>query len=329
MRRLIIRPGAIGDCILSLPAMEHLRAHYTEVWVARQNVPLIRFADRVRAIQDTGLDLLGLPDVEPPAAVLRVLAGFDSIVSWYGATREEFRGAVAHLPFTFLRALPEEAPEGAPAVHAADWFLMQAGGSGTALPRIECRSSEQPGAARNRTALDVPSFSKHRAGQEAGAQQLAGQTSGPPWPPRPPFPQNDTAPLRPSGPYAVIHPFSGSPKKNWPLERFRAVAARLSQPVRWCAGPEEELDGAVRFDDLYELACWLAQASLYMGNDSGITHLAAAAGTPVVALFGPTDPAIWAPRGPCVRVVRAPGGRMESLGVDDVLAALERAPVPA
>ncbi len=47
---------------------------------------------------------------------------------------------------------------------------------------------------------------------------------------------------------------------------------------------------------------WLARASLYIGNDSGITHLAAAVGTPVLAMFGPTDPAVWAPRGPNVRV---------------------------
>ena len=76
-------------------------------------------------------------------------------------------------------------------------------------------------------------------------------------------------------------------------------------PVRWCAGPDDPpLAGAVRIDDLYELACWLASARLYIGNDSGITHLAAAVGTPVLALFGPTDPAIWAPRGPHVRVLR-------------------------
>jgi ADP-heptose:LPS heptosyltransferase len=76
-------------------------------------------------------------------------------------------------------------------------------------------------------------------------------------------------------------------------------------PVRWCSGEEDPpLDGAVRIDDLYELACWLAGARLYIGNDSGITHLAAAAGAPALALFGPTDPAIWAPRGPNVRVVR-------------------------
>jgi len=60
----------------------------------------------------------------------------------------------------------------------------------------------------------------------------------------------------------------------------------------------------VRLDNLYELACWLARARLYIGNDSGITHLAAAVATPVLALFGPTDPSVWAPRGPNVRIAR-------------------------
>ena len=88
----------------------------------------------------------------------------------------------------------------------------------------------------------------------------------------------------------MIHPFSGSSRKNWPLERFRELSQRLAWPVQWSAGPQEQLDGAVRFENLYELACWLATARVYIGNDSGITHLAAAAGVPVVAIFGPTDP---------------------------------------
>jgi heptosyltransferase III len=105
--------------------------------------------------------------------------------------------------------------------------------------------------------------------------------------------------------FAVIHPFSGSRRKNWPLEKFRALARRLEtvMPVQWCSGVDDPpLENAVRIDDLYELACWLARASLYIGNDSGITHLAAAAGTPVLAIFGPTNPEIWAPRGPNVRI---------------------------
>src|SRR5208282_5903857 len=93
--------------------------------------------------------------------------------------------------------------------------------------------------------------------------------------------------------YAVIHPFSGSARKNWRMEKFRHMAEKLERvmPVRWCAGAEDPpLEGAVRIDDLGELARWLARARLYVGNDSGITHLAAAVGTPVLALFGASDP---------------------------------------
>jgi len=265
VRRLVIRPGAIGDCILSLPAIEHLRADYLEVWAPSPCVPLIRIADAVRAMAATGLDSVGIPEREPPEETLARLGQFDEIVSWYGAANEDFRAAVAGLPFQFLAALPDERA----GVHAADFFLGQVGGRGPAAPRIAC----PPG----------------------------------------------------GGGYAVIHPFAGSARKRWPLERFRELARLLEKrlPVRWCAGPEDELAGAVRFDDLYELACWLAGASLYVGNDSGITHLAAAAGAPVVALFGPTDPAVWAPRGPRVRVVATgrPGEPIERIPLDRVFEA--------
>lgn len=262
MRRLVIRPGAIGDCILSLPAIEHLRAEYLEVWIPSHSAPLVRFADAVRPLAATGLDRLGIPDRAPPAETLSRLAEFDQIISWYGAANEDFRSAVAGLPFQFLAALPDERA----GVHAADFFLGQVGGRGPAVPRIACASG--------------------------------------------------------AGGYAVIHPFAGSARKRWPLERYRELARRLEArlPVRWCAGPEDQLEGAVRFDDLYELACWLAGASLYVGNDSGITHLAAAAGAPVVALFGPTDPAVWAPRGPRVRLLATPrpGESIERITVDPV-----------
>lgn len=250
----MVRPGGIGDFIVSLPALECLQADFTEVWTAPANVPLARFAHAARAIQQTGLDLLGV--TEPPAKLIEELRSFDSIVSWYGANRPEFRELALGmgLPFTFFPALP---PEGT-GMHATDFYLSQARMLGNAasdgIPRIDCPREHEEGEA-----------------------------------------------------FAVIHPFSGSPRKNWPLERFRELARKLERqmPVRWCAGAEDPpLDGAVRFDDLYELACWLARASLYVGNDSGITHLAAAVGTPVLALFGPTDPAVWAPRGSNVRVGR-------------------------
>lgn len=113
----------------------------------------------------------------------------------------------------------------------------------------------------------------------------------------------------------VIHPGSGSQKKNWPIENFVTVAARLQENrrrVTWCLGPAEtertrlpELVGdSLRCDSLVELAARLATALLYIGNDSGITHLAAALGIPTIAIFGPTDPAVWAPRGDFVLVLR-------------------------
>jgi len=254
MRRLAIRPGAIGDLIVSLPALECLQEDYYEVWVASANAPLVRFADRVRGIASTGLDLLAVS--EPPLGLIEELGGFDSIVSWYGANRPEFQEEVARLglPFTFFTALPPDAA----GVHATDFYLAQARTLGACdsdgIPRIACGASEAPR-------------------------------------------EN----------FVVIHPFSGSARKNWPLENFRELARQLEaeMPVRWCSGREDPpLEGAVRIDDLYELARWLARARLYVGNDSGITHLAAAVGTPVLALFGPTDPEVWAPRGERVQVGR-------------------------
>jgi len=108
----------------------------------------------------------------------------------------------------------------------------------------------------------------------------------------------------PAEPFAAIHPFSGSPKKNWPIDRFKALEPALDTDlsVEWCAGPEEELHGAHRFQDLAEVAAWLARAAIYIGNDSGISHMAAACGVPVIAMFGPTDPRIWSPRGESVRI---------------------------
>ena len=89
MRRLAIRPGGIGDFIVSLPALECLKTDYFEVWTRSETAPLVRFADRVRPIASTGLDLLAVTD--PPERLIEDLRGFDSIVSWYGANRPEFR----------------------------------------------------------------------------------------------------------------------------------------------------------------------------------------------------------------------------------------------
>ncbi|MBI5085626.1 MAG: glycosyltransferase family 9 protein, partial [Acidobacteria bacterium] len=230
MKRLIIRPGAIGDTILSLPAIEHLRP--AEIWAPELNLPLLSHVAPASSLVASGIDSL----VPGPSTLAR-LAQFNDIVSWYGAARDDLRQRLSGLPVRFFPALPPADS----AEHATDFYLAQVQAPPGAVPRIPV---------------------------DGGKQE-----------------------------FAVIHPFSGSRKKNWPLERFQEVARLLPFPVRWCAGPDEPLEGAVRFDTLSALIPWLASARLFIGNDSGISHLAGACGLPVVALFGPTDPRVWAPRG--------------------------------
>lgn len=261
--RLLIRPGAIGDCLLSLPVLEWLRTDYTEVWVPTAVTPLIRFADRACGIAGTGLNLLGVGNLPANPHLVDRLRRFDSIISWYGANREEFRASVSEvgLPFEFHAALP---PQGAN-VHATDFFADQVGAPRGLVTR-----------------LNVPTERRRDC--------------------------------------IVIQPFSGSKRKNWPLEKFQQLERELPYPADWLAGPEEPLENATHIDDLWELACWLSAARAYIGNDSGITHLAAATGIQTVALFGPTDPDVWAPRAPNVTVVRHQP--LEDLSVDTVLQAV-------
>jgi len=134
--------------------------------------------------------------------------------------------------------------------------------------------------------------------------------------------------------FLALHPGSGSPAKNWPAARFAELLRSLA-PARWLlvrgpaddAGADvlERVPGACVARDvpLRVLAALLARAGAYVGNDSGITHLAAAGGAPTIALFGPTDPRIWAPVGPRVEVLAR--ATMEEITVAEVVAAVGRA----
>jgi ADP-heptose:LPS heptosyltransferase len=117
-----------------------------------------------------------------------------------------------------------------------------------------------------------------------------------------------------ASPPAVIHPGSGGAGKRWPLDRFLAIAGRLA--ARGTPGvivtgeSEERLGEALRgaalpagwrsfsSPPLGALAGLLAGAAVYLGNDSGITHLAAACGAPTVALFRRDLEPLWRPFGP-------------------------------
>lgn len=215
MRRLLIRPGAIGDVIVSLPALEWLKADYTEVWVPSATVPLIQFADKVRSIASSRIDMLTDGFAER-------FQQFEEVHSWYKSNAEELLGINKNCHFYPLLGGGSE--------HACDVCLKQVGGPLGLRPKIR-------------------------------VEYVARET-------------------------IVIHPFSGSDRKNWPYEHFVELAKRLPWPVEWAQD---------RFENLLELAEWIAGARLYIGNDSGITHLAAAVGVPVLAIFMQSEPSIWAP----------------------------------
>lgn len=126
--------------------------------------------------------------------------------------------------------------------------------------------------------------------------------------------------------------------QNW-LSTIRQLTGRLpASRLAIFSGEAEEstvgwlLDAvkasAIPFDHhhqrpLVEVAQTSSEARAFFGHDSGLSHLAGVLGVPTVVLFGATDPAVWAPSGPAVRVVRAPGGQLASLTPATVLAALD------
>jgi ADP-heptose:LPS heptosyltransferase len=114
---------------------------------------------------------------------------------------------------------------------------------------------------------------------------------------------------KPSAGPIVIHSGSGSPKKNWP--GYDELTERLE---KWVALP--------RNLTLPELSDFLCNCRVFIGNDSGITHLAAFLGCPTIALFGPTDPRIWGPLGRRARILWKSG--LADISINEVLETIRR-----
>jgi heptosyltransferase-3 len=142
---------------------------------------------------------------------------------------------------------------------------------------------------------------------------------------------------RPSArPYAVLHPMAWAPDKTWPSFNFLAVAEHLEkrlglEPV-FIAGPGESLDTFARHRclasaPLEEIKSLLSGASLFIGNDSGPAHMAAAFGLPVVVLFGSSDPDIWRPWRTESSVLTNPAG-IHSIGIADAVQAIDTVLAP-
>lgn len=294
MRVLLARAGALGDLVLLGPALLDLRAAGCRVTLlapARVAAPLVagRLAD-------------GVLDWESPAGG-QLLAG-TAPEDW----RRALEGCEAALAYSrspaLLSALALQRvrvvrhdPEPGPGAHAAEWLRRPLAELGVA------RAPDPP-----------PAWPT--AELEAPAARLLEELGGPG--------------------FLSVHMGSGSARKNWPATCFEELAAGLAEGRPWLhvSGPAET--GAAdhsrglsrrvhaRQLPLGQLAALLARAGLHVGNDAGVSHLAAAVGVPTLALFGPTDPGVWAPVGRAVRALRAPGGALEALQVEPVRrAALE------
>jgi heptosyltransferase III len=300
-RCLVVHSGALGDVLLAGPALAHLRAlgFRSTLAVAPRLVSLFsgsRLADEARDLESLALHRLFVDPPDPGA--LDTLATFDALVSWLGAGDPAFRANVARLgrPAVVARAVPALAAR----CHASRHLVETLGPLGplpAALPSARVRVAE-----RDRAVARAWLAARDLEPAEA----------------------------------VVLQPGAGSVTKIWP--GFAALARHLRDaglPVLALAGPAdgmvmEALLAADALDErelvrdwpLGEIAGLLSLARGVVGNDSGPTHLAAAVGCPTVALFGPTDPAVWAPLGAHVVVLSGESGDAPWPDVDRVVAAL-------
>jgi ADP-heptose:LPS heptosyltransferase len=142
----------------------------------------------------------------------------------------------------------------------------------------------------------------------------------------------------PDRPIFALAPTANWAAKVWPPDRFAELTRRVAGPgaplanaqVFVTGGPGEEAQAQPVLDsvpkdrriaavglDLPTTAAVFSRCQLFVGNDSGLMHLASAAGAPTVGLFGPSDERLYAPRGPSSRVVRTPESFAELVGAPD------------
>jgi ADP-heptose:LPS heptosyltransferase len=138
------------------------------------------------------------------------------------------------------------------------------------------------------------------------------------------------APISRPRPYAVLHPFASEPAKTWPSENFLTVAKHLNDDLGieplFVGGLTDDLSGFGAYTcfqgaPLEEVKSLLAGTALFVGNDSGPAHIAAAFGRPVVALFGSSDIANWGPWR-TENVVLASAQGIHSIEVSEVVGAI-------
>jgi len=284
MRILVVHPGALGDTLLALPVLVALKQHHEPATVDLighsslvEVLPGRSVVDIMRPIDGPEFRSLFGDPLELPVPIQSFFGSFDIAVAWLDDHDERLRHCLRTLGIrnAVIRAPRLHEPG---TRHATNRF-------GETLSDWDCA---QP--------LPTTCLTPTVADLTAGAAWLA----------RAGIPDRGV-------PVVAVHPGAGSPSKCWPPERYAEVIAALVQDgtaVVLVEGPADaqavgDLQHAVaplpvprlvggRLAAVVEV---LSRCHAFLGNDSGLTQLAAGLGVPTIGIFGPTDPAVWAPRG--------------------------------
>jgi len=307
-RILVIRGGAIGDFILSLPALKALRDAYPDAHIEILGYKHIAalaenrfYAQAVRSIEYGSLSGFFAKNSELPAELADYFASFDLIISYLYDPDCIFKNNLRRCGVENLLCGP------AKIVKTSDHAARQL-----------ARPIEELGIrVVDLTEKIFLSEKDRQFGRE--------------------FVQT------PSQPIIAIHPGSGSKEKNWLLQNWIElfstehwhIEKRHSLIVISGEADKEQTaqlehiwkDREIRFAKNLPLPhlAGVIEHSIFIGHDSGISHVAAAAGANCILLFGPTDPNVWAPRNENVEVLRAPTGKVNDLEIAVVQAALTKA----
>ena len=296
-RVLIIRSGAVGDLVLTLPVLAALKKCCDGISIDMMGDPVrlallkqCGYVDKVQSIDDRDFTPLFVRHASlADGLALRNLQSYDAIISYLpdsdGVFAENLR-RIAAGPVVSGLAHPD-GDDAARRMHMTH-VLMKALISLGVDPVAEAPELRLP--------LQIAKADSHRESSDKSV--------------------------------IAVHPGSGGLAKCWPAERYVSLIECLvdrgyrpvvtfgpaDDTVRRRILPRIKSREALIVDDrpLVDMAILYARCQAMIGNDSGMTHLAAAAGTPVIALFGPTDPAVWGPRGKQVRLL---WGRSE-IGID-------------
>ena len=301
-RFLVLRGGAIGDFIATLPVLQALRTQWPAATIEIWGYPHIAdlavaagLAQAVVSLDRAEMARFFVPEPSFTDAQVAAVRSFDLIFNY-------LHDPVGQVRSNLLLAGAKQVLSGSPIIKRgpAVPFLLE--------PLQALAIYETDGT----PALDFPAALRARGRARLQALGLRGRPM-------------------------AVHPGSGSPTKNWPAARFVEILRRLQAAGRETVavlGEADVAEAAVLARELpempvlagltlTELAATLAECGAFLGNDSGIAHLAAAVGLPTTAIFGPSDADVWAPRGRGgVTVLRAPEKELERLTVAAVWAAL-------